>query len=73
MAYSSVVEGKPMDEDERRTSVCLTRGVDESVEIGPDISVQVIAVSGKRVRLRITAPRRVQVSRPQPPPEKIPA
>lgn len=41
----------------------LTRRVEETLVIGHDITVTVIAVKGNQVRLGITAPRNVPVDR----------
>jgi carbon storage regulator len=41
----------------------LTRRLGESINIGDDIVVTVVAVSGGQIRLGITAPRHVQVLR----------
>ena len=41
----------------------LTRIVDESIIIGDDIEVTVVAVRGGKVRLGITAPRTTSVHR----------
>jgi carbon storage regulator len=41
----------------------LTRRVDESVMIGPDIYVKVVEVKGSQVRLGISAPKDVPVHR----------
>jgi carbon storage regulator len=41
----------------------LTRRVGETIRIGGDVSVTVIAVKGSQVRLGITAPDSVQVHR----------
>lgn len=41
----------------------LTRKTNQSIMIGDEIEVSVLAVSGDRVRLGITAPREVSVYR----------
>lgn len=41
----------------------LSRKVDESLRIGPDIVVTVVRISGDKVRLGITAPRDVCIVR----------
>lgn len=41
----------------------LTRRVGESVVIGEEIRVRVVAVKGNQVRLGIDAPRKIQVRR----------
>ncbi len=41
----------------------LTRRVGESLMIGEDVTVTVMAVKGNQVRIGITAPREVQVHR----------
>lgn len=41
----------------------LSRKLDESIQIGDDISVKVLGVSGQQVRLGIDAPREVQIDR----------
>jgi carbon storage regulator len=41
----------------------LTRRLGESINIGDDIVVTVVSVSGGQVRIGITAPRHVQVLR----------
>lgn len=41
----------------------LTRKAGQSIIIGDEIEVQVIAVAGERVRLGITAPREVGIFR----------
>lgn len=41
----------------------LSRKIGEAIAIGPDITVEVVAVDGDRVRLGITAPEEVRVFR----------
>lgn len=41
----------------------LTRRVGETIKIGDDIEVTVMAVNGSQVRLGVTAPRDVTVDR----------
>lgn len=41
----------------------LSRKLDESIQIGDEISVKVLGVSGQQVRLGIDAPRDVQIDR----------
>lgn len=41
----------------------LSRKLNESIQIGPEITLKVIRVSGNRVRLAIDAPRSVRVMR----------
>ncbi len=41
----------------------LSRKLDESIQIGDEISVKVLGVSGQQVRLGIEAPREVQIDR----------
>ena len=41
----------------------LTRNIDQTIMIGPDISITVLAVHGNQVRLGIAAPREVAVDR----------
>ena len=41
----------------------LTRRVDESIAIGDDILVTVLAVEGDRVKIGITAPREITILR----------
>jgi carbon storage regulator len=41
----------------------LTRFIDESVIIGPDITIRILSIKGMQVRLGITAPRDVTVHR----------
>ena len=41
----------------------LTRETDQSIMIGDDIEIVVVAVKGGKVRLGITAPRHVSVHR----------
>ncbi len=41
----------------------LCRGLQESVRIGQDVLVTVVAVSGKRAKLLIEAPRNVRILR----------
>ncbi len=41
----------------------LTRKAGESVYIGQDISVTIVKVSGRQVRLKIDAPREVPILR----------
>lgn len=40
----------------RRTSMTLTRGIKESIEIGPDVLITVVEVKGKRVRINVNSP-----------------
>lgn len=49
--------------DAQLRGLCLSRGVDQSVQIGTDIVVQVIGVRGRVVRLKIVAPKTVRVLR----------
>ena len=48
---------------ERLTRLILTRRAGEVLNIGDDIEIQVLQVSGKQVRIGITAPRNVAVHR----------
>ena len=41
----------------------LSRKIDETILIGPDIEVRVVDVRGDKVRLGITAPVRVNIVR----------
>jgi carbon storage regulator len=41
----------------------LTRRLGETVKIGPDIDVTVMAVHGNQVRLGISAPKNIEVDR----------
>lgn len=41
----------------------LTRKLDESIQIGDEITLKVLGVSGQQVRLGIEAPRKVQIDR----------
>jgi carbon storage regulator len=41
----------------------LTRKIGETVRIGDDVSVTVLAVHGNQVRLGVTAPRSISVHR----------
>ncbi|MCQ2009659.1 carbon storage regulator CsrA [Sporolactobacillus sp. STSJ-5] len=41
----------------------LTRKLGESIRIGDDIEVKIVAVSGDQIKLGITAPREVDVNR----------
>ena len=41
----------------------LSRKLDESIQIGDEISLKVLGVSGQQVRLGIEAPRDVQIDR----------
>jgi carbon storage regulator len=41
----------------------LTRRPGESIRIGDDVSVHVVAVEGKQVRISIDAPKRISVHR----------
>ena len=41
----------------------LSRKLDESIQIGDEISLKVLSVSGQQVRLGIQAPRDVQIDR----------
>jgi carbon storage regulator len=41
----------------------LTRKLDQSIMIGDDIEISVLAVSGEKVRIGINAPREVPVFR----------
>ena len=43
--------------------LCLSRKVDEAVQIGADVLVRVVRIEGGVVRLRISAPRDQQVMR----------
>lgn len=49
--------------EDTKGSLVLTRQIDESLIIGRDIMVQVIGISGDRVKLRIVAPKSVVVHR----------
>lgn len=52
----------------------LTRGLDECIRIGDDITVTVCEVMRSRVRLGVTAPKSVPITRAEllPPPEPEP-
>lgn len=41
----------------------LSRKLDESIQIGDEITLKVLGVSGQQVRLGIEAPREVQIDR----------
>ena len=41
----------------------LSRRRDESIMIGDDVEIRIVAVSGNKVRLGITAPKSVEVHR----------
>ena len=41
----------------------LTRRVEETIMIGPDVTVTVLGVSGNQVRIGVKAPRDVEVHR----------
>ena len=41
----------------------LTRNIGETLRVGRDISLTLVAVKGSQVKLSITAPRSVQVRR----------
>lgn len=41
----------------------LTRRIGETIQIGDDVSVTVLAIKGNQVRIGITAPREVSVHR----------
>ncbi len=41
----------------------LTRRINENLVIGDDVTITVLGVSGKQVRLGVTAPREISVHR----------
>ena len=41
----------------------LSRKVNESIQIGPDIEIKVIAIEGEQVKLGIEAPQHVDIHR----------
>jgi carbon storage regulator len=41
----------------------LSRKLDESIEIGPDIKITITKIKGDKVRIGIDAPRDVQIVR----------
>ncbi|QDU78391.1 hypothetical protein Pla110_00920 [Polystyrenella longa] len=41
----------------------LTRKTEESIKIGSDITIQIVAIQGKRVRIAIDAPASVIIKR----------
>ena len=43
----------------------LSREVEQSIKIGPDIEVKVLVIGTRKVRLGIVAPAHVAVSRPE--------
>lgn len=49
--------------DRRVMPLVLTRKIGESISIGPEISVRLIEIQGRQVRLLITAPRGINVDR----------
>jgi len=51
------------EEEERITSLTLTRTVGEKIFIGEDVTVTVKDVQDRRVRINITAPQHVQILR----------
>jgi carbon storage regulator len=53
----------------------LTRGIGESLLVGDDIQVKIIAIRGNRIRIGITAPKSLPVTRAEPessPPNQSP-
>lgn len=47
----------------RRTRLVVSRRLGEALDIGGDVSVTILAVSGRSVRLAITAPRSTTILR----------
>ena len=59
-----VTEGWPRPHSEMEATVLvLTRKTNQSIMIGDEIEISVLAVSGDKIRLGITAPRDVPVFR----------
>ncbi len=44
----------------------LTRKLREVIRIGPDITIQVLRIQGDQIRLGITAPTSIRISREEP-------
>ncbi len=44
----------------------LTRNVDERISIGDEIMITVIRIDGRRVKLGISAPKELKISRVDP-------
>jgi carbon storage regulator len=57
------VSGRPRSQARRITMLVLSRNVGQTIVIGDDICVTVVAVRGDCVRLGVTAPRHVRVDR----------
>lgn len=43
----------------------LTRKLNETIHIGPDISLSVLGIQGNRVKLGFSAPEHVRITRPE--------
>ena len=48
--------------------LCLTRSVDQTIQIGPDITVTVTQIKGGQVKIGIEAPRSISIRRGELPP-----
>jgi carbon storage regulator len=52
-----------ISDDEEKRMLILTRRLSESIRIGNDITITVLAVKGNQIRLGIDAPKSVTVHR----------
>src|SRR6185295_11496057 len=57
------IEGSILRQGRRRAVLVLTRKTNQSIMIGDDIEISVLAVMGEKVRIGIEAPRSVPVFR----------
>ena len=60
MNYHRVEKGRVTTE---RVVLILTRSIGESIKIGDDITVTVLAVNGNQAKVGVSAPRDVEVHR----------
>ena len=51
---------------EEHAMLVLTRKRNESIQIGPEITLSVLEIQGNRVRLGVSAPADVRITRPDP-------
>ena len=56
--------GKTLTPNSRMTiMLVLTRRVDETITIGPNITIMLVAIQGDQVRIGIKAPKNVPICR----------
>lgn len=60
LIYRDLISGRPED---RTSNIVLKRRLNETIEIGDDITITVLGISDSQVKLGITGPKNMNVSR----------